>query len=37
MANKKSFWYRLGKAWENKEEVFAEVLGDGSLIGTTPE
>lgn len=37
MANKKSFWYRLGKAWENKEEVFAEVFGDGSLIGTTPE
>ena len=35
--DKKSFWYRLGKAWENKDEVFAEVFGDASLIGRSPE
>tara|TARA_R100001510_G_C7651032_1_gene208630 strand:- start:885 stop:2441 length:1557 start_codon:yes stop_codon:yes gene_type:complete len=37
MANKKSFWYKLGKAWSKKDEVWAEVFEDPSLIGVTPE
>jgi len=37
MANKKSFWYRLGKAWSKRDEVWAEVFEDPSLIGMTPE
>ncbi len=37
MANKKSFWYKLGKAWSKRDEIWAEVFEDPSLIGVTPE
>ena len=37
MANKKSFWYKLGLAWSKRDEVWAEVFKDPSYIGLTPE
>ena len=34
---KRGIWYYLAKAWKNRDTAFEEVLGDGSMIGMTPE
>ena len=34
---KRGIWYYLAKAWKNRDTAFEEVLGDGSMVGMTPE